>query len=76
MGRMKVTKYRGVMKMNSNVSIPKGDDKIVVELTVKEAIALSGVRFNEDPALVFEARKKLKHFVEDKLHVGHSGQMH
>ncbi|MEB3101024.1 hypothetical protein [Ferviditalea candida] len=62
--------------MNSNVSIPKGDDKIVVELTVKEAIALSGTRFNEDPGLVFEARKKLKHFVEDKLEVGRSGKMH
>jgi hypothetical protein len=53
--------------MNSNVSIPNGDQKIKVELTVKELIALTGVRFNEQPDLVLEARKKLKHSLEDSM---------
>jgi hypothetical protein len=57
----------GVSEMISNVSIPNGDQKIKVELTVKELIALTGVRFNEQPDLVLEARKKLKHSLEDSM---------
>jgi hypothetical protein len=49
--------------MNSQIKVPGGDEKIVVELTVKEAIALTGIRFNQQPEVIFEARKKLK----DKL---------
>ncbi|HEY0827764.1 MAG TPA: hypothetical protein VGE40_06700 [Bacilli bacterium] len=55
--------------MDSNVFIPDGDDKITIELTVKEAIALTGVRFNGDPNAVLDARKKLKHTLDDKLKV-------
>ncbi|GIQ70242.1 hypothetical protein DUZ99_06440 [Xylanibacillus composti] len=51
--------------MNSQVKIPGGDEKITVELTVKEAIALSGIRFNEEPHLVLDARKKLQQRVKD-----------
>lgn len=58
--------------MDSNVFIPDGDDKIMVELTVKEAIALTGVRFNDDPNTVLDARKKLKHSLDDKLKVATS----
>ncbi len=47
--------------MDSQVKIPRGDEKITVELTVKEAIALSGIRFYDQPEVVLEARKKLKH---------------
>lgn len=59
--------------MNSNVLIPNGDEKIKVELTVKEAIALTGVRFNQQPGLVLEARRKLKHILEDKWNDSKSG---
>ncbi|CAM3666289.1 hypothetical protein [Marinicrinis lubricantis] len=45
--------------MNSQVKVPKGDEKITIELTVKEAIALTGVRFNGEPQLKRAATKKL-----------------
>lgn len=53
--------------IDSKVMIPNGDEMIKVELTVKEAIALSGIRFNEQPDLVLEARKKLKNSLESRL---------
>ncbi len=56
--------------MEQQVKIPKGEEKITVELTVKEAIALTGVRFNGQPDLVLDARKKLKHTLEDKMYAG------
>jgi hypothetical protein len=56
------------MMMESQVKIPKGEEKITVELTVKELIALSGgVRFNGQPDLVLDARKKLKHTLEETM---------
>lgn len=53
--------------MNSNVMIPQGEEKITVELSVKEAIALTGVRFNNNHDLVLDARKKVQKSIEDKL---------
>ena len=47
--------------------IPQGEEKITVELTVKEAMALSGQKFAEDPELLFSARKKVKGRVDSKL---------
>jgi hypothetical protein len=61
MGTLLKYQYREVMFMNSQVKIPKGDEKITIELTVKEAIALTGTRFYDQPEVMFEARKKLKH---------------
>lgn len=58
--------------MNSTVFIPEGNDKITVELTVKEAIALTGIRFNGDPQLVMEARKKLQSTIEGKFNEDHA----
>jgi hypothetical protein len=43
----------------SSVKIPRGDDKITVELTVKELMALAGIRFHGDHRLEIDARKKL-----------------
>ncbi len=54
-----------VYAMNSQVKIPGGDELITVELTLKEAIALSGIRFHDEPHLVLDARKKLKRRVKD-----------
>jgi hypothetical protein len=50
----------------SQVKIPHGEEKIMVELTVKEAIALTGIRFNSEPQIMFDARKKLKESLEQK----------
>lgn len=57
--------------MESQVKIPKGDDKITVELTVKEAIALTGIRFNNEPHLKLEARKKLMEHLKQIDHQVH-----
>lgn len=50
----------------NEVKIPHGDEKIQVELTVKEALALSGIRFNQKPQIMLDARKKLQHTLADK----------
>ncbi|WP_166241127.1 hypothetical protein [Paenibacillus turpanensis] len=55
--------------MNTTVSIPKGEEKVMVELTVKEAMALTGYRFNENPDVINNARKKIKKQIEkEQLH--------
>lgn len=53
--------------MNSNVMIPHGEEKITIELSVKEALALSGVRFEHNHELVLDARKKVQQSIENKL---------
>ncbi|MFS0723382.1 hypothetical protein [Paenibacillus sp. 1P07SE] len=51
--------------MNTSVKIPQGDEKITVELTVKELMALTGTRFHGDHMLEIGARKKLKSVLAD-----------
>ncbi|MFD2671198.1 hypothetical protein [Marinicrinis sediminis] len=51
--------------MDSQVKVPKGEEKIMVELTVKEAIALTGIRFNGEPHIKLGARKKLMNQIKD-----------
>jgi|DewCreStandDraft_2_1066082.scaffolds.fasta_scaffold09073_3 hypothetical protein len=53
--------------MNSNIMIPQGDEKITIELSVKEALALSGVRFAHNHELAVDARKKVQQSIENKL---------
>jgi len=48
----------------NQVKIPQGDAKVTVELTVKELMALTGVRFRENHKLEVEARKKLNEALE------------
>jgi len=43
-----------------STKIPHGDQVLTVELTVKELIALTGVRFNHNHAVKASAHKKLK----------------
>jgi hypothetical protein len=52
--------------MENQFKIPNGDEKITLELTVKEALALTGARFLE-PNVVIDARKKVKETIEEKV---------
>ncbi|EXX90775.1 hypothetical protein BG53_11290 [Paenibacillus darwinianus] len=54
--------------MNS-VKIPQGDTLVKVELTVRELMALTGVRFHENHKVEVEARKKLNEVLEDTYHI-------
>ncbi|MEY9092715.1 hypothetical protein [Paenibacillus sp. RC84] len=53
--------------MNANLHIPQGDDTILVEMTVKEAMALSGEKFHSDHKVETEAIKKVKKSLENRL---------
>lgn len=52
---------------NASIMVPYGEDKIMVELTVKEAMALSGQRFHANPQVKNEATKKLMTAIDRKL---------
>ncbi|MFW5435391.1 hypothetical protein [Paenibacillus apiarius] len=45
--------------MNSAIHIPQGEEKITIELTVKEAMALAGQKFHADPSVKSKAMRKL-----------------
>ncbi len=53
--------------METKLQIPQGEEKIWVEMTVKEALALSGNKFNQDHQLEASAIKKVRLSLEDKL---------
>ncbi|MDF2668979.1 MAG: hypothetical protein K0R67_1285 [Paenibacillus sp.] len=54
--------------MNSTFEIPNGEDKIMIELTVKEALALSGgSRFLPKSNVALSAKRKLRRELEHKL---------
>lgn len=53
--------------MNVQLLIPQGDRPITVELTAREALALAGYRFNQDPKLSAGARRKVRQKVEAAL---------
>lgn len=59
--------------MNQNsVQIAQGEEIIYVEMTVKEALALTGAKFNLNHKLETDAIKKVKQRLEDKLlHTNH-----
>jgi hypothetical protein len=52
--------------MNNQVNIPQGNEQVEIHLTVKELMALSGERFNQDHKLLIEARKKLRQQLESQ----------
>ncbi|QGG55432.1 hypothetical protein GE073_07555 [Paenibacillus sp. B01] len=52
------------MNMNT-VKIPQGDSKVTIELTVKELMALAGIRFHGNHRLEIEARRKLNHVLSE-----------
>jgi len=53
--------------MTNTAMLPNGEEKIMVELTVKEAIALTGYKFLEQRELLPSARKKLRESVTNKV---------
>ncbi|UJF31643.1 hypothetical protein [Paenibacillus hexagrammi] len=54
--------------MNENtLHIPQGEEIIRIEMTVKEALALTGAKFPQNHKLETDAVKKLKQSLEDKL---------
>ncbi|WP_235886221.1 hypothetical protein [Paenibacillus cymbidii] len=53
--------------MQTHTMIPDGDRTITLELTVKEAIALSGIRFNDQPQLATVARRKIKQTLDRRF---------
>ncbi|MGG1314422.1 MULTISPECIES: hypothetical protein [Cohnella] len=46
--------------MTSNVKIPQGDDTVKVELTVKEVMALTGIKFHNNHSVEVSAKRKLQ----------------
>ncbi len=51
--------------MNTSIRIPQGDDTVKIELTVKEAMALAGIKFHNNHKIEVSAKKKLNHIIED-----------
>ncbi|MGO4543517.1 hypothetical protein AB4Z29_01775 [Paenibacillus sp. 2TAB23] len=51
--------------MNHVSKILRGDDTVTVELTVKELMALTGVRFHNNHGVEISARKKLNEVLVD-----------
>lgn len=50
--------------MFTEVKSPQGNEKVIVELTVNEAMALTGIRFNENREVAASARRKLNTAIE------------
>ncbi|MGO4537187.1 hypothetical protein [Paenibacillus sp. 2TAB19] len=57
----------------STTKIPHGNDKVTVELTVKELMALTGVRFHDNHSVEISARKKLNEVLEGTYEIGQRG---
>lgn len=53
--------------MNSSLHFPQGEEVIHVEMTVKEALALTGAKFPQNHKLETTAIKKVKQSIENKL---------
>lgn len=49
----------------STAKIPHGDDKVTVQLTIKELMALTGVRFYDNNSVKISARQKLNEVLEE-----------
>lgn len=56
----------------SKTKVPQGDELVTVELTVKELIALTGVRFNEDRQIKINAYKKLNSVLDQSFNYDQS----
>ncbi|TNJ62756.1 hypothetical protein FE784_29380 [Paenibacillus hemerocallicola] len=54
--------------MNTSFEIPNGEETVMVELTVKEAMALSGgIRFRPESKVALNAKKKVQKVLESKM---------
>lgn len=52
--------------MASTVKIPQGDDTMKVELTIKEAMALAGIKFHSNHTVEVSAKRKLQEALESQ----------
>lgn len=59
--------------MSSIAKIPHGDDKVTVELTIKELMALTGTKFYASPNIEISARQKLNRVLDAAYGQGHGG---
>lgn len=57
------------VRFMNGVRIPQGDDTVKVELTVKELMALSGIKFHGNHNVEVSAKKKLQEAIEDQYHI-------
>jgi hypothetical protein len=53
--------------MNTNLSVPQGEQVVTVQLTLKEAMALSGYRFNQNTKQLAGARRKVQRALDNQL---------
>jgi len=61
--------------MDDLLKIPQGDVTVTVELTVKELMALTGVRFQDNNTINSAARKKLIDALEGTYAIGSDGPL-
>ncbi|GFN31079.1 hypothetical protein [Paenibacillus xylaniclasticus] len=55
--------------MNQELKIPHGEDKVKVELTLKELMVLAGTRFPNNHVIEVSARKKLNEALEQAYEI-------
>ncbi|MBB6731050.1 hypothetical protein [Cohnella zeiphila] len=55
--------------MASTVKIPQGDDTLKVELTIKEAMALAGIKFHSNHGVEVSAKRKLQEAIDIQYHI-------
>lgn len=54
--------------MQTSFEIPNGEETVMVELTVKEAMALSGgIRFRPESKIAINAKKKVQQVLDNKM---------
>jgi len=53
--------------MNTQVKIPQGDEKVTIQLTRKEMMALAGIRFHGNHNIEVSARKKLNEALVESI---------
>jgi len=61
--------------MDDLLKIPQGDVTVTIELTVKELMALTGVRFQDNNTISAAARKKLIDALEGTYSIGADGPL-
>jgi hypothetical protein len=59
----------GDQSMSEKLEIAHGEDRIVIELTLKEALALAGNKFVMNHQLETQAVKKVRRSIENKLEI-------
>lgn len=62
--------------MASTVKIPQGDDTMKVELTIKEAMALAGIKFHSNHNVEVSAKRKLQEALESQYGIEERQSVH